>query len=437
MSSQTSILESIPSKNESVPASIQEARTNAHKVVTTKEYPKAKNPNWRFASAKKRDLSLFKTASDISGIDSDELISKSSGVEGAVRFVFHNGTLISTPELPEQWVSNGLICGSPKAILESDCDKFTEHAINSPTNLDSAVYSNLHQSQSDDSGLFIHVPKNLVIDTPIEVVHWISGEGSSIFPKTIILADPNSKVTILERFLSVDNTNPNFSNSSLQIIASENAKVKHSLIQNLNPVSKAIHYAEHKSHKHADIKANILALGGDWFRTESIAQMLEEGSNCDILSVALTSQDQEFDQRTLQEHFAPHSTSDLLYKNALYGTSKTIFSGLIKVEEGAHFTDAYQTCRNLLLSEDAESNAMPGLEINADQVKCSHGSTSGQISDSELFYLKARGIHPETARKLILLGYTMEVLEKMEDETVVACLQKAVEKKFERLGEEG
>jgi Fe-S cluster assembly protein SufD len=143
--------------------------------------------------------------------------------------------------------------------------------------------------------------------------------------------------------------------------------------------------------------------------------------------------DQVVDQRTLQRHLAPHTFSDLLYKNALYDRSRAIFSGLIHVFEGAHYTDAYQTCRNLLNSEDAEASSMPGLEINADQVKCSHGSTSSPVSEEELFYLKARGIPDAEARRLIVLGFLRNALGRLENDGVETMIISRMEEKFARI----
>ncbi|HEY1084595.1 MAG TPA: SufD family Fe-S cluster assembly protein, partial [Prosthecobacter sp.] len=131
-------------------------------------------------------------------------------------------------------------------------------------------------------------------------------------------------------------------------------------------------------------------------------------------------------------HKAPHATSDLLYKNALYGKSRSIFSGLITVDEGAHYTDAYQTCRNLVNSSEAEATSMPGLEINADQVKCSHGSTSSPISDEELFYLKARGISDGEARKLIIEGFLADVLARFGSSELLETLVARIDEKLER-----
>ena len=131
-----------------------------------------------------------------------------------------------------------------------------------------------------------------------------------------------------------------------------------------------------------------------------------------------------------QHHVAAGAYSDLLYKNSLYDYSSTIFSGLIFVDEGAHMTDAYQTCRNLLMSDTAEANSMPGLEINADQVKCSHGSTSSQIHDDELFYLLARGIDPVRARQLIARGFSVEVVERLANEAAKELVLRFIDDKF-------
>jgi len=152
-----------------------------------------------------------------------------------------------------------------------------------------------------------------------------------------------------------------------------------------------------------------------------------------MLSVSIPDHEQEYDQRTFQHHVSEGTYSDLLYKNTLYGHSKTVFSGLISVDEKAHHTDAYQTCRNLMMTDDCEANSMPGLEINADQVKCSHGSTSSQIADEEIFYLQARGIDPVSARQLIARGFSIDVVERLKDEATEALILKFIDAKFARI----
>ena len=182
-------------------------------------------------------------------------------------------------------------------------------------------------------------------------------------------------------------------------------------------------------HDAAAMSLNV-NLGARYSRFESLSRLVGEGGRSDLLAIAIADRDQEFDARTLQDHASPHTTSDLLYKNALADQSRSIFGGLIRVEPHAHFTDAYQKVRNLLLSDDAEADSMPGLEILADNVKCSHGATSGQIDEDEMFYLLSRGIPPNVARRLLVTGFLDEVLRRLEDPTIVGHLQKLIEEKF-------
>jgi len=173
-----------------------------------------------------------------------------------------------------------------------------------------------------------------------------------------------------------------------------------------------------------------LHLGGKYSRFESLSRLIGEGGRSDLLAVAVAKHQQEFDARTLQDHASPHTASDLLYKNALDDRARTIFGGLIRVEPHAHFTDAYQKVRNLLLSDDAEANSMPGLEILADNVRCTHGATSGQIDEDELFYLRTRGIPTKVAQRLLVTGFLDEVIRRLDHPAIAEHLHRLVEEKF-------
>src|SRR5438093_5006266 len=165
-----------------------------------------------------------------------------------------------------------------------------------------------------------------------------------------------------------------------------------------------------------------------WF--ESLSRLVREGGRSDLLAVAVTKHEQEFDARTLQDHVSPRTASDLLYKNALDDGARTIFGGLIRVEPHAHFTDAYQKVRNLLLSDDAEANSMPGLEILADNVRCTHGATSGQVDEDELFYLRTRGIPTKVAQRLLVTGFLDEVIQRLDHPAIAQYLHQLIEEKF-------
>jgi Fe-S cluster assembly protein SufD len=173
-------------------------------------------------------------------------------------------------------------------------------------------------------------------------------------------------------------------------------------------------------------------VGSAYCRFEGRSRLTGEGARSDMLAVSVATGRQEFDARTLQDHESPHTTSDLLYKNALNDRARTTFGGLIRVEPHAHFTDAYQTVRNLLLSDDSEANSMPGLEILADNVKCSHGATSGQLHEDELFYLLARGISKTVAQQLLVVGFLNEVTERLQHPALQEQARQLIEAKFTR-----
>jgi len=214
---------------------------------------------------------------------------------------------------------------------------------------------------------------------------------------------------------------------------SAGSKLDYVAIQSLNEQTRVIQINETGAARDASTIGLIINTGASWVRNESLSRLEGPGSRSEMLSVSIPSHEQEYDQRTFQHHVSEGAYSDLLYKNSLYDRTRTVFSGLIFVDEGAHHTDAYQTCRNLLMSDDAEANSMPGLEINADQVKCSHGSTSAQISDEEIFYLRARGIDPINARQLIARGFSVEVVERLKDEATEELVLKFIDDKFAKI----
>ena len=167
----------------------------------------------------------------------------------------------------------------------------------------------------------------------------------------------------------------------------------------------------------------MLNLGGRYVRSEAVSHLRGPGGRSDMLSITSAEGSQIIDQRTLQIHEAPNTASDLLYKNALNDTSRTIFTGLIRVDPGAHKTDAYQKVRNLLLTDEAEANSAPGLEIEADDVRCTHGATSGQVDTEELFYLLSRGIPLREAQRLVVFGFLNEVTERLPHEPLQELLR--------------
>jgi Fe-S cluster assembly protein SufD len=389
--------------------------------------PKRGDEQWRFANTKQLK---FETGSlgILPTVDQADIIPKSSGLEKpAAKFIFLNDTLLSSESsLPE-----AVICLPLAKALEMHSDLVEQHFMKQETRLGSAKYAALHEA-SVKNGLFIHVPDNIQIEGTIEAHHWISGEAT-VFPHTLIVTGKSAKVRVIDIFRSTDETTSGVAIAFNDLCAGQNSSLDYIVIQELNDVSRIISINETSTARDARAKGFILNTGASWARNESLSRLEGAGSRSDMLSVSIPDHEQEYDQRTFQHHVSPNANSDLLYKNTLYGHSKTVFSGLISVDENAHHTDAYQTCRNLLMTDDCEANSMPGLEINADQVACSHGSTSSQISDEEIFYLQARGIAPDQARQLIARGYSVEAVMRLENEETEALVLKFIDAKFARI----
>jgi Fe-S cluster assembly protein SufD len=297
------------------------------------------------------------------------------------------------------------------------------------TRLGSQKFAALHEA-SLTNGLFVHVADQLEVEGTIEVHHWISGENAVIFPHTLIVTGKSSKVRVVDLFRSADDTTPGLAIAVNDLSAGPNSQLDYVAIQSFNEATRVIQINETSAFRDASATGFILNTGASWARNESLSRLEGPGSRSDMLSVSIPSGEQEYDQRTFQHHVSEGAYSDLLYKNSLYDDARTIFSGLIFVGENAHHTDAYQTCRNLLMSDTCEANSMPGLEINADQVKCSHGSTSSQVSDEEIFYLRARGIDPVNARQLIARGFSVDVIDRLKNAELEELILQFVDQKF-------
>lgn len=407
------------------PAWFQQAQSDAWERYLALPTPNRTNETWRFSNLKQLDFSEFDPAAFADSADIDLRI---DGLEhSSAQFIFANDSLVyAEADLPD-----GVICLPLEDALQQHPELVKTYFMKGENKLGSAKYAALHLANLS-CGLFIYVPKGIEIERPIEIYHVIAGDQLAIYPHTLIVTEECAKVTVVDYFKSADNSK-GFSIAVNDLIAGPGSKLNYACIQDLNLDSKMIQINHTEVGRDAHAKSFSLNLGCSWLRSEYDSTLNAAGAHSDMLSISIPSGEQQFDQRTFQNHAAPHTYSDLLYKNTLYDKAKTIFSGLISVAPGAHYTDAYQTCRNLLMHDSTEANSMPGLQINADQVKCSHGSTSAAISDEEIFYLQARGIHADSARQLIARGFSIEVLERLENEELEALILSYIDQKFTTL----
>jgi len=406
------------------PQWFQHDQQKAWETFTTLRQPKRNDEPWRFANLKSLDLSDFQLASPVQ--DRAALIARSSGLgETGAKMVFANDEMIhrDAKGLP----ANVLLIPLDQAAREHE-DLFRKSFMSSEVRLGSKKFAALHRARLA-TGAFLHVPKNVVIERPIEIWHWVEGEQASIFPHTLIVLEEGASATVIDRFVS-SRDERSLAIAVNDLTLGKNSRLTYVGVQDWSDKVTAFHLNTTEVEKDATSTALQMNLGGSYVRGESDSLLLGEGSRSVMLSVNPASGNREIDQRTFQDHFAPRATSDLLYHNALADSSRTIFAGLIKVEESAHETDAYQKVRNLMLSDEAEANSMPGLEILADNVRCTHGATSGEVNEDELFYMMARGIPPKQAAQLIVRGFFGTVLERLENESLQDHLGAILDRKL-------
>jgi Fe-S cluster assembly protein SufD len=394
--------------------------------------PNRKDQPWRFSSVNALDLSPYNFGAPLSQTERDEVLEGSTGLaEVAGRLIFADDQLLRRDPLPQKLLAAGVILKPlERAIIEHE-DLFRRHFMAQPATLGSAKFAALHEAFVT-SGTFVYVPQGVEVELPIEIFHWLHGENASVFPHTLLIADELAKVTVIEHFRSAHPDRAGFACGVNDLVVGRGAKLNYVCNQNWNEKALAIQINSTSVEREASALSLNVNLGGAYSRFESLSRLTGEGARSDMLAVCVADNAQEFDARTLQDHASPHTTSDLLYKNALNDRARNTFGGLIRVEPHAHFTDAYQTVRNLLLSDDAEANSMPGLEILADNVKCSHGATSGQLGEDEMFYLLSRGIPASVAKQLLVSGFLNEVVDRLDHPAITGHIHGLIEEKFAR-----
>jgi Fe-S cluster assembly protein SufD len=277
----------------------------------------------------------------------------------------------------------------------------------------------------------IRVRAGRAIVEPIIVTHTISGDGVAVFPRLVIEAGQDSEVTVVERFLSSDGER-SLVVPRLELRAGQAARVRYLGVNMLNTATWQIGHQRAIGGRDSNTLLATVALGGDYARVRTDARLVGQGGTTRQIALYYADTNQMHDFRTLQDHAAPRTNSDLLFKGAVQDHAKSVYTGLIKIRHEAKGSVAFQTNRNLTLSEGAWAESVPNLDIDTNDVKCSHASTIGPIDEEQRFYLESRGIPPEVAERLVVLGFFDEVLEQMPVGAFAADLRREVGAKLAR-----
>lgn len=419
-------------EQENLPPWLIDAKQKAWQRFLELPMPHRKDERWRFSNVDRNLLNGFRLGNGPSETDAFSLSEVTPfAKESAGELSFADGEQIHFSPVAENLADKGVIFLPMVDALANHGDLIRDYFDRQGQDLGSGKFTALHQALFR-SGTFIYIPRNVVVEEPLLSAHWLVNDNAAVFPKTMIIAEDNAQVNLIELFRSADVSPRGFSASQSQIFAGPNAQVFRKVIQDWNEATFSFQDDSTFAERDSRVKNVAVNIGAKKARYENQVRIEGPGADVKLYSLTVADRDQEFDQRTLQVHAAPNATSDLLFKNALLEQSRTIFSGLILVDEKGQQTDAYQTNRNLLLDSTAEANSLPGLEIEANDVKCSHGATTSNLDPDELFYLLSRGVPSRVAKQLLVFGFFEEIIQKFENPSMADNIRHLVQDKFNR-----
>jgi Fe-S cluster assembly protein SufD len=284
-----------------------------------------------------------------------------------------------------------------------------------------------HNAALWEHGLLVRVPRGLVLEKPLYVRIANSHEGGALFWRLLVVAEAESRFSVVEEYVSASPALTGYSNAVTELFVGQGAKVEYVSLQNLS--ADTWHFASHRARVDRDAELDWVAggFGSKKGKTRIQNDLAGPGATSRVTGAYFADGDQHLDYDTFQEHIAPNTTSDFAFKGALRDRATAVWRGMIKVEPDAQKTNAYQENRNLILSEQAHADSIPGLEIEANDVRCTHGATISPVNRDELFYAMARGISRGEAERLIVRGFFTDVLNRIEMEPVREAVTEALE----------
>ena len=387
---------------------------------------------WRYSRVNQLDLARFRplTADELGAPESEPVpgggpFGAELGTHAAL-VVVRDGRVVHHEVDPELEARGVTVCGI------ATCDpSLVEPWLGSVSDASPDAFTVLHDAFLA-GGAFVHVPKGVAIEHPIVILHWADGDGLASFPHTLVVAGEASEVTIVERHASPPKV-AHFVDSVVELAVGDNAHVRHVSVQEYGAATWSIALQRAHLGRDARVSSSAVALGGDYARLRTETRLDGQGAESDLLAVYFGDGSQMHYFRTFQDHVAPRTRSDLLFKGAVEDTARSVYSGLIRLRHEAQKANAYQTNRNLVLSEGAGAESIPNLEIEADDVRCSHASTVGPIDDEQRYYLESRGVRPEDAERLIVLGFFEDVFARLPVPALATPLRRAVHEKVGHL----
>jgi Fe-S cluster assembly protein SufD len=420
----------LDARNDAGPSWLRDWRRGAWSAYEALPMPTTRLEEWRYTDPSKLKYDKVGLASlaEVASVP-DSSVTWLAERAASVR-VLQVGTRIVQIEADDALTAKGVVVMDLEQAAQ-EYEGVVREQLGRAVAIDSAKFAALN-SAFWSAGVFIHVPRGVRIEQPIRILRHLPTGGVAYFPRTLIVADEGSHFGVVEELESPDFDAPTFSCSVVEVIAGNAANVQHVALQRYGHNVHHISTQRTIAGRDANLDTLVVNLGGSVARVDLAASLEGPGSRSDMLGLYFARGKQHFDHNTRQDHTVPHAGSDLLYKGALADDSRAVFRGIIRVFPKAQRTDAYQTNRSLILSKTAEAVALPNLEIEADDVRCSHAATVGQLDEEELFYIMSRGIERSEAERLVVFGFFGEVLDRLPLPGVVEELRTAIAERITR-----
>jgi Fe-S cluster assembly protein SufD len=280
-------------------------------------------------------------------------------------------------------------------------------------------------------GTFLYAPAGAEVALPLLTQTWLGTAGGAIFPHTLVVADRQSVVTLVEVFASTPAGPRTMATRTVELILREGAQVRYTSVQEWgSPMWEVGSLIRGHLDRDATLRSLVIPLGGGLVKADVESHLLGPGATCEMLGLYFGHDHQHVDLHTLQEHRAPSTTSDLLYKGAVRDEARSVFAGLIRVAPGAQKTNAFQSNRNLILSGGARSDSIPKLEIMANDLRCTHGSATSRLNEEHIFYLMSRGLTRTQATFAIVEGFFTDIFDRIPMERMRTYLEARIAEKM-------
>jgi Fe-S cluster assembly protein SufD len=416
------------------PEWLRDARLRAHDAFAAAPMPTIREEEWRYTDLRDHlrmegmepaeERAPVSTTGDLP--EGLRALMDDAG-KSAARLVQVDGSVVYR-ELPEELRARGVILTSLDQAVHDHPELVQKYLGSAVSPADGKFAA--QNAAFWTGGTFLYVPRDVRVELPVRAFRWLDGAGTTLVGRTLVVAGAFAEVSLVDELASEPVSGQSLSNGALEIFADEGARVHYVALQRWG--SGVVHLTTDRLVAGRDARITTLytTLGSDLTRADVRCRLDKPGGHVDMLGLYIGDGKQHFDHETLQDHVAPHASSNLLFKGAIGDRARSVFRGLIRVHKGAQRTDAYQTNRNLILSDQARADSLPNLEIGADDVRCSHAATVGQLDQEELFYLMSRAIPRAEAVRLVIFGFFGEVLEQLKLPEVRGELVRAIEGKL-------